>query len=132
MRIGFLQLRPKFGAIKKNVRKAVSLLDRVSDATIVLPELFNTGYQFISREEAAELAEEIPAGKTCKALMELARSGDMYLVFGLAERDNNKIFNSAVLIGPEGYIGRYRKTHLFAEEKRWFRPGSEKFQVYDT
>ena len=41
MRIGFLQLRPKFGTTKKNVKKAITLLSRVSDATIVLPELFN-------------------------------------------------------------------------------------------
>ena len=99
---------------------------------MVLPELFNTGYQFISREEARDLAEKVPSGRTCKAMTDLARSGNMILVFGLAERDKDRIYNSAAIVGPEGYMGVYRKTHLFAEEKLFFEPGDTGFQVFDT
>ena len=73
MRIGFLQLRPKFGAVKINVRKTKSLLDKVSDATIVLPELFNTGYLFRNEEELASLAERVPSGYTTSELKKVAK-----------------------------------------------------------
>jgi predicted amidohydrolase len=52
-------------------------------------------------------------------------------VFGLAEKDGNELYNSAVLIGPEGYIGKYRKIHLFAEEKEFFQPGNMGLKVFD-
>ena len=56
MKLGFLQMRSKFGEIKKNVKKASNLLSKVSDATIVMPELFNTGYLFKNKGELMSLA----------------------------------------------------------------------------
>jgi predicted amidohydrolase len=50
---------------------------------------------------------------------------------GLAEREQEHVYNSAVLLGPKGYIGTYRKTHLFFEETLWFTPGNTGFQVWD-
>ncbi|MFC1867620.1 nitrilase-related carbon-nitrogen hydrolase [Thermodesulfobacteriota bacterium] len=131
MKIGVYQNNPDFGVVEKNIGRAIEELSGVTADLMVLPELFNTGYQFVSREEAVELAEEIPSGKTCKALTELARSKDMFMVFGLAERDKDRIFNSAAIVGPEGFIGRYRKSHLFAEEKIFFDPGDTGFRVFD-
>jgi predicted amidohydrolase len=98
---------------------------------VVLPELFNTGYQFVSMQEMDSLAEGIPSGDTCRAMISLARDRDMFLVFGLAEKDGTRFYNSAVLVGPDGFIGKYRKTHLFFEEKDFFSPGNTGFNVYD-
>jgi predicted amidohydrolase len=56
----------------------------------------------------------------------------MLLVAGLAERAGDGFYNTSVLIGPEGYIGKYRKVHLFFEEKRWFQPGDLGFPVWDV
>ena len=132
MRIGFLQLRPKFGVVNKNVKKALSLLDRVSDATIVLPELFNTGYQFKDRREAKALAEPLSkVGYTTGRLMEAAKEHKLYIVAGMAEISRQKVYNSSVLIGPKGVIGVYRKAHLFYNEKRIFALGNTPFKVYD-
>ena len=86
MRIGFLQLRLKFGAVKINVRKTKSLLDKVSDATIVLPELFNTGYLFRNEEELASLAERVPSGYTTSELKKVAKRRRLNLVFGIAQK----------------------------------------------
>lgn len=103
-----------------------------SDAELfVLPELFNTGYLFVSQKEVFQLAEEIPRGKTTEALIALAGRKKIFIVAGLAERDGNSIYNSAVLISPGGYIDTYRKIHLFNEEKLWFQPGNKEFNVYD-
>lgn len=132
MRIGVYQNNPDFGQVDKNVLQAETELGRADADLVVMPELFNTGYQFVSRKEADEMAEEIPSGRTCKALIDLARMKKMHLVFGLAEREKGRIFNSAVIIGPDGFIGRYRKSHLFYEEKYIFDPGDTGFMVFDT
>jgi predicted amidohydrolase len=131
MRVGVYQNHPEFGETQANVAKAVLDLSSVEAQLVVLPELFNTGYQFVSMQEMDSLAEDIPSGDTCRAMISLARDRDMFLVFGLAEKDENRFYNSAVLVGPDGFIGKYRKTHLFFEEKDFFSPGDTGFNVYD-
>jgi predicted amidohydrolase len=132
MKIGIYQNNPEFGQVEKNVEQALRDLESVDADLMVLPELFNTGYQFVSREEAEELAEEIPSGNSCQRLMEVTGAKEMFLVFGIAERNRDKIYNSAVLIGPEGFIGIYRKSHLFFEEKYCFDKGDTGFRVFDA
>lgn len=131
MKLGLYQNHPEFGQVERNVRQAVKDLKETDADLMVLPELFNTGYQFVSGEEAFDLAEDIPSGMTCEILTDLAKSNDMYLVFGLAERDGDKVFNSAAVTGPEGFIGTYRKSHLFYEEKFIFDPGDTGFKLFD-
>ena len=123
MRIGFLQLRPKFGATKKNVKKAVTLLSRVSDATIVLPELFNTGYLFRNEKELASLAESVPSGYTVSEMKKIAKRKRLNLVFGMAQKYQRKYYNSAVFISYKGKIIVYQKIHLFEREKLFFVRG---------
>jgi predicted amidohydrolase len=77
------------------------------------------------------LAEEIPSGMTCQTLLDLARTKGMYLVFGMAESDGKRFYNGSAVVGPDGFIGRYRKAHLFGEEKEFFDPGDTGFQVFD-
>jgi predicted amidohydrolase len=131
MRIGIYQNNPMFGHVEENIDKAVKALSGAEADLVVLPELFNTGYQFVSTREVEDLAEDIPAGKTSQSMIKAAKDRDMVLVFGLAERDEKHFYNSAAVVGPGGVLGRYRKTHLFAEEKRFFSPGNTGFQVLD-
>jgi predicted amidohydrolase len=131
MRIGIYQTHPGFGAVEENVAQAVQDLQAVEADLVVLPELFNTGYQFVSRAELESLAEEVPAGDTCRELMALSKAKNMHLVFGLAEKAGQKVYNAAVVTGPNGYIGTYRKVHLFAEETALFDPGDTGFQGFD-
>jgi predicted amidohydrolase len=97
-----------------------------------LPEFFATGYQYISIGEVSELSEQIPNGYTTEFLSEISHQRGFYIVAGLPERKGDRFFNSAVLTGPEGVIGVYRKTHLFFEEKLFFSPGDTGFKVWDT
>lgn len=131
MRIGFLQLRPRFGAVKENVRKAVALLDKVSDATIVLPELFNTSYLFRNEEELASLAEPVPGGYTTAELAKLAKRRRLNLVFGMAQKYRGNFYNSAVCITSKGKVEAYQKVHLFDREKLFFTRGKS-FKVVST
>ncbi|MGE8347381.1 nitrilase family protein [Pseudomonas helleri] len=99
---------------------------------IVLPELANTGYLFGTRQEAFLHAELIPEGPSMQAWLDFARKHQVYLAAGLAERDGVQLFDSAVLVGPGGFIGKYRKAHLWNREKLWFTPGNLGFPVFDT
>jgi predicted amidohydrolase len=131
MKIGVYQNNPEFGKKEKNLQQAIEKLDNIDGDLIVLPEFFNTGYQFISKTELENLAEEVPGGATCEALLDVARSKDLFLVFGIAEKENGKFYNSAAVVGPHGFIGKYRKSHLFGDEKFFFEPGDTGFRVFD-
>jgi len=131
MKVGFVQFNPMFGDIEGNIDRVTRLVEGAEADLLVLPELFNTGYLFTSHEEVAELSEEIPGGRTTEALSMLARKKNVWIVGGLAERSGDNSYNSAVLVGPEGYRATYRKIHLFSEENLWFKPGDGEFQVYD-
>ncbi len=96
----------------------------------VLPELCNTGYVFRSSREVEKLSEPIPQGESCKRWEKFAANTDSYIVAGVAEKAGPDYCNSAVMIGPEGYLGTYRKSHLFLNEKRFFKPGDTGFKVF--
>jgi len=133
--VACVQMEPRIGDTDGNVRRSLAQIDKAAAAgaeLIVLPELCNTGYVFQSRAEARGLAEEVPAGPTSAAWMEIAARRKLHIVAGITERDGDHLFNAAVVIGPNGFIGRYRKVHLWADEALYFTPGDLGFPVFDT
>lgn len=131
LKVGFLQTDPEFGQVEDNRRRVADLLEKADADLMVLPELFTTGYQFTDRNEVAGFAEAIPEGPTTEFLMALARDLKVSLVAGLAEREGDVIYNSAVVVGPGGYLGKYRKAHIFDTEKDLFEPGNLPLPVFD-
>lgn len=131
MRIGFYQFDPQFGDVVANLDRVTAKLEQADADLIVLPELFASGYQFVSPEEVQRLTEPIPDGVTVRRLSELAKRRKMHLVAGLPERSGARYYNSAVVVGPSGFRGCYRKTHLFYEETQFFSPGDSGFHVWD-
>lgn len=132
MKVGYFQFDPVFGDVKRNLDKITEALSSISCDLMVLPELAMTGYQFVSRDEVLHLSESIPDGITTQRLIEVARECSMLIVCGVAEREKDSCYNSAVLVGSQGLIGVYRKTHLFFEETLFFTPGNTGFQVWDV
>lgn len=130
MRVSFLQTYPIFGKIKDNVEKVFNRINSTDANLFVLPELFNTGYQFKSKKEVSELSEDVPDGYTTKTLIEIGRKKKIFIVAGIAEESRGRFYNSSILIGPKGLIGVYRKTHLFWHEKKLFTAGDTPFEVY--
>ena len=55
----------------------------------------------------------------------------MHIVSGFNERDGSHLYNSAVLVGPKGFIGKYQKLHLFNTEKDFFEPGKTELPIFD-
>ena len=129
MRVAVVQTNPIFGEVKKNIQDALDLMETTKADLYVLPELFNTGYNFVEQSEVKVLAE--PAdGLTFKTLNEWAKKQVCHIVYGFAERAD-KIYNSSALVGPEGFIGIYRKVHLFYRENIFFAPGNLGFPIFD-
>ncbi|MCD6321372.1 acyltransferase [Candidatus Bipolaricaulota bacterium] len=129
MRIGYVQIAPRFGEVERNLARAMELMGSERADLWVLPELFATGYSFSSRGELAELAEPVPEGKISTTLLDWAERHHAYIVAGLAESAGGRIYNAAMLLGPEGLLLRYRKLHLFGMEKEWFDPGDLPLKV---
>src|SRR5437899_690895 len=98
---------------------------------VVFPECILSGYCFGSSDEAREFAEPLP-GPATETLAADCRDLNAFVIFGLLERTGDQLFNSAALVGPQGLIGSYRKTHLpCLGVDRCTVPGDRPFRVHD-
>lgn len=121
-----------------NYRKAEGLIRRVAreGARIVCThEGFLEGYVVYEEENTParflEVAEPLD-GPYVQRLRALSDELNIYLAAALAERDDDQVYNTVILLGPEGQVvGRYRKTHMASVESRWYARGSE-LAVFDT
>lgn len=128
LRVACAQVEPKVGDVEHNRRvsnQAISDAARLGADLVVLPELMQSGYVFADREEALSLAEDL-FGPTVLGWANLAQQHDIIVVAGFCERlSATTVANSAVLIEPQGPISRYRKAHLWDQEKLIFTPGDQ-------
>lgn len=132
MKIGFIQFSPVLGDLDANLLKIRHLLAEAPPADLlVLPELCSTGYNFKSPRQARDLSEEISSSRFIRMLEEAGADKGFHVVAGMNERDGDSLFNTSVLVGPKGYIGKYRKLHLFMNEKDIFTPGDLEPTVFD-
>ena len=132
MKIGFIQFSPKLGDIDANIKKIESFADQFKTADlIVLPELCNSGYNFKSSKQAFDTSEEIEKSKFIDCLKSICKQYDLFIASGFNEREGKELYNISVLIGPDGFIGKYRKLHLFMNEKKYFKPGNAGLPVFD-
>jgi predicted amidohydrolase len=135
MRIAVGQFEPHVGEKHENVARTLELIDEAAGRgaeLVVLPELCNSGYMFASHDEAESLAEPVPDGPTVTAWLERCAAHGIVLVAGIAECDGDVLYNSAVVLAPNGPIGTFRKLHLWNEENRWFAKGDRGVPVFDT
>jgi len=138
IKLALAQISCKQGDKKENIKKIEDIVTKAKQRgaeLVIFPELSLTGYTV--RDQLYELAETIP-GESTAVLENLAKKTKTYIVFGmpeLSEKTQATIYNTAVLIGPKGFVGKYRKmylpTHSVFEEKRYFRPGYQT-PVFET
>jgi predicted amidohydrolase len=136
--LALAQISSKREDKRVNIRKIEELTfkGKEQDADLVIfPELSLTGY--IVRDQIYELAETIP-GPTTQRIEKIAKQTGTHIIFGmpeLSEKTRASIYNTAVFVGPDGLIGKYRKMHLpthsVFEERRYFRPGYQT-AAFDT
>ncbi len=133
--VGFLQFKPELGKVKDNVERVRGIIEQagILPRYLVLPELFSTGYAIMDAKLLMELAEDtVEGGLAVRTLRGLARKYRIYISFGIAERHKGKLYNSAVLVGPGGLIGVYRKLHLFYKENLIYTRGDMGLPVFTT
>ncbi|WP_200524913.1 nitrilase family protein [Burkholderia pseudomallei] len=128
-------MEPRVGEKRENVARSIHYIEeaaRSGASLVVLPELANTGYVFADREEAFALAEDLANGETAQAWADVAQRLGVHVVAGIAEREGKRLYNAAILMGPSGLIGTYRKLHLWGNENLFFEPGNLGVPVFDT
>jgi N-carbamoylputrescine amidase len=135
VRVACVQMEPRVGQKDANVASTLAKITEAADRgaqLIVLPELCNSGYMFETREEALALAEDAATGPTVRAWGELAAARRLHIVGGVNERDGGTLYNTSVVIGPNGLLGKFRKMHLWNLENVVFTKGNLGFPVFDT
>jgi len=122
--IAVMQTQPRFADVKGNLEEISLNFPRSADL-VVLPELCTTGYQFRSREEAMDLAEDLDSGHSVNFFRSLAVQYHAAIAAGIAERAGDSLYNAALLVNPEGQVTVYRKINLFYRENEFFSPGTD-------
>ena len=131
-----VQFEPTMYEKERNIAR---LLDLVREAAgkgaklIVTPEMGTTGYCWFDRDEVSSQVETIP-GPTTDRFAELAKEAGVHIVIGMPEVEPSTglYYNSAALIGPQGLVGKHRKSHPYISEPKWAAPGDLGHQVFET
>ncbi|MEU9010301.1 carbon-nitrogen hydrolase family protein [Streptomyces sp. NPDC048479] len=127
LRTALLQSSGRPGSVAENLKvldDAASNAAAAGARLLICPEMFLTGYAI--GDQVPVLAE--PAdGPGARSVAEIAARHGIAVMYGYPERDGERIFNSAQLVGPNGEsLANYRKTHLFGcFEQQWFTPGEQ-------
>jgi predicted amidohydrolase len=135
MKVAAVQMDIKILEKERNLGRILAHLETAAHAgakLVVFPECALSGYCFASREEACPAAEEVP-GPSTEKILAAAKTLDCTAVVGLLERAGERIFNSAVVVTPQGILGTYRKLHLPCLGIDWHAaPGDKPFPVFAT
>ncbi|MAG56199.1 MAG: hypothetical protein CMJ83_07915 [Planctomycetes bacterium] len=132
LRISVVQTDPKLGATAGNLDTMVAAVESADAELVVFPECALSGYGFASKDEAWPFAELVP-GPATERLVDASKRTGRWSIAGMLERDGDDLFNAAVLMGPDGVAGVYRKNHLpFLGVDRFVTQGNHGFPVFDT
>lgn len=125
--VGIVQMKPRLGEPEENLVKMSEMISKIASQQkvdlIVFPELVTSGNELGVR--FTDLAQRVP-GPTINLIAQRANDFGIYVAFGMVtkERVESVLYNSAVLVGPDGdLIEVYNKVHLRGEERMAFREG---------
>ncbi len=134
MKIAVAQFEPKDGDKLYNL----SVIDKLTKKAksqgadvISFHEMSITAYTFtkeLGLAEITKLAEEVPAGKSTQALIEISKKYNIPVLAGLVEKENDKIFNTYLCVAKDGVIAKYRKLHPFISK---FMSAGREYVVFD-
>ncbi|PTL40143.1 nitrilase-related carbon-nitrogen hydrolase [Alkalicoccus saliphilus] len=131
-----IQFHPQLEKVENNLQRLEEAVVQAASSGakfIVTPELAVSGYMYDTRSCILPHTDTIP-GTVTDRFHSVCLQWNVYIVLGMPEYDSETglLYNSAALIGPEGFIGKYRKTHLWEAEAHWATPGNLGFPVYQT
>ncbi|MBP8973248.1 MAG: carbon-nitrogen hydrolase family protein [Anaerolineae bacterium] len=133
--IATVQMKPALGEPEDNLVKMSEFVSKIASQQkvdlIVFPELVTSGFELGVR--FTELAQRIP-GPSVNLIAQRASEFGVYIAFGMVSKEKveSVLYNSAVLVGPDGeLVGSYNKVHLRGEERMAFREGF-RLPVFET
>lgn len=135
-KVAAVEFNPTFMELDANIARAAAVAQEAAAngaRLIVLPEAAVSGYIYRDRAQFDPYMDTVP-GKTTDALAEVCAAHGCYVAIGIAEKDpaTGLAYNTGALIGPAGYIGKYRKVGLNPSDQLWFAPGNTGFPVFPT
>jgi predicted amidohydrolase len=135
-KVAAVEFNPEFFEFEQNIPRIVDIVEEAAKADakiIVLPETATSGYIYKDRKQFDPYLDTVP-GKTTDALAKVSAKHGVYVTIGIAEIDRatGLAYNTGALVGPEGYIGKYRKVGLNPDDQLWFTPGNLGYPVFDT
>jgi predicted amidohydrolase len=132
--IACAQIDCVLGDPKINLEKIVGCMRSAAEREaklVMFPECALTGYAYNSLHEAIPFAEKID-GRSSEAVAEVCRETGTHAIAGFIETDGDKFYNAAMVVGPDGVIGSYRKVHLpFIGIDRFVTPGDRQFNIFE-
>lgn len=135
MKIAAVQMDVRLGDISRNLDSITARLRETASAgarLTVFPECAVTGYCFDSADEAAAQAQAV-TGPAVAQIAQVCAELNVFAIFGMLEADGGCFFNAAVLAGPAGVIGSYRKVHLpYLGADRFATFGNRPFAVHEA
>ena len=127
---------------------AISMNGRLGEPAVLLDEIASWSAQ--ARDQGAELAlfpelvvhghctpttyelaEAVPDGPSTRRLAAIAAEHRMVLCVGLSEKENDIVYNTQIVVGPDGYVGKQRKIHLSRDEVLFYKGGRD-MPVFDV
>ena len=128
MRVAVAQIEPKLGEKEQNLAMCFARLEEAAAAgaeLLVSPSARSPATCSTAPRRRSRTPRRSPGRRPRRFERECARLG-IHAITGLLERDGDTLYNAAILVGPDGLIGSYRKTHLpFLGVDRFVTPGDE-------
>lgn len=130
------QMNPELGDIEGNIDRAEVVIREAANRgahLVVLPECASGGWAFADRAESEKAAQPIEGGPTVEAWQQLSRELGLWVCGGLGESTGDgRLYNSSLLMSPDGVQSLYRKVHLWNTENLAFDPGDLGYPVVST
>lgn len=135
-KVAAVEFNPQLFEFRQNIPPLRAIAEEAAKAgakIIVMPETATSGYIYKDRRQFDPYLDTVP-GETTKALAEVTKKYGCYITVGIAEIDQatGLAYNTGALIGPEGYLGKYRKVGLNPDDQLWFTNGNVGYPVFDT
>lgn len=135
-KVAAVEFNPQLFEFRQNIGPLCAMAEEAAKAgakIIVMPETATSGYIYKNRRQFDPYLDTVP-GETTAAVAKVTKKYGCYVTVGIAEIDRGTglAYNTAALVGPEGYIGKYRKVGLNPDDQLWFTNGNVGYPVFQT